>query len=40
MDRTERLYKIQSLLRQRKIVRAIEFQEALEVSRATFRRDL
>jgi len=40
MDRTERFYKIQSLLRQRKIVRAIEFQEALEVSRATFRRDL
>jgi predicted DNA-binding transcriptional regulator YafY len=40
MDRTERFYKIQGLLQQRKLVRTQEFLDELEVSRATFKRDL
>ncbi|MAF84137.1 MAG: transcriptional regulator [Chromatiales bacterium] len=40
MDRTERFYKIQRLLTQRRSVPRDAFIEALEVSRATFKRDL
>ncbi|HWJ04300.1 MAG TPA: WYL domain-containing protein [Steroidobacteraceae bacterium] len=40
MDRTERFYRIQALLRQRRLVRTQEFLEELEVSKATFKRDL
>lgn len=40
MDRTERFYKIQRLLNQRKAVPRDVFLEELEVSRATFKRDL
>ena len=40
MNRTERLYKIQTLLSGRKSVPITTFLEVLEVSRATFRRDL
>jgi len=40
MDRTERFYKIQSLLRQRGVVTMRDFCAALEVSRATVCRDL
>jgi len=40
MERTERFYRIQQLLRTRRFVRTQEFLEALEVSRATFKRDL
>lgn len=40
MDRTERFYKIQSLLRQRRFVTMRQLCEALEVSRATVCRDL
>lgn len=40
MDRTERFYKIQRLLNQRKAVPRDAFLEELEVSRATFKRDL
>lgn len=40
MNRTERLYKIQSLLTARKSVSIKSFLQILEVSRATFRRDL
>lgn len=40
MDRTERFYKIQRLLNQRRLVTREQFQEELEVSRATFKRDL
>ena len=40
MDRTERFYKIQRLLNQRKSVSRDAFLEELEVSRATFKRDL
>ncbi len=40
MDRTERFYKIQRLLTQRKVVSREVFIEELEVSRATFKRDL
>lgn len=40
MDRTERFYRIQTLLRQRRLVRTQEFLEELEVSKATFKRDL
>jgi predicted DNA-binding transcriptional regulator YafY len=40
MERTERFYKIQNLLRQRKLVSTQTFLEELEVSRATFKRDL
>jgi predicted DNA-binding transcriptional regulator YafY len=40
VERTERFYKIQRLLTQRKIVPRDVFLEELEVSRATFKRDL
>ena len=40
MDRTERFYKIQRLLNQRRVVSIETFLEELEVSRATFKRDL
>jgi predicted DNA-binding transcriptional regulator YafY len=40
MERTERFYRIQQLLRARRHVRTQEFLDALEVSRATFKRDL
>ncbi len=40
MDRTERLYRIDALLRERGVVPIGAFLEALEVSRATFKRDL
>ncbi len=40
MDRTERFYKIQRLLNQRKSVPRDAFLDELEVSRATFKRDL
>jgi len=40
VDRTERFYKIQRLLTQRRIVTRDRFIEELEVSRATFKRDL
>ena len=40
MDRTERFYKIQRLLNQRKSVPRDAFLQELEVSRATFKRDL
>ena len=40
MDRTERFYKIQRLLNQRKVVPRDAFISELEVSRATFKRDL
>ncbi len=40
MDRTERFYKIDQLLKERKVVSFAALQEALDVSRATLRRDL
>lgn len=40
LNRTERLYKIQKLLESRKLVHISDFLRTLEVSRATFRRDL
>lgn len=40
MDRTERLYKIDRMLNDRKVVPVQEFLEELEVSLATFKRDL
>ena len=40
MDRTERFYRIQKLLKARRFVATQEFLEELEVSRATFKRDL
>jgi len=40
MGRTERLYKIQRLLESGRPISAVEFLQKLEVSRATFRRDL
>lgn len=40
MNRTERFYKIQELLRQRRVVPRDLFLEVLEVSLATFKRDL
>jgi predicted DNA-binding transcriptional regulator YafY len=40
MDRTERFYKIQQLLRQRRVVPLADFLSGLEVSRATFKRDI
>jgi len=40
MDRTERLYKIDQLLRNRRVVPINEFLSELEISKATFRRDL
>lgn len=40
MDRTERFYKIDQLLQERKLATFEEIQEALGVSRATVKRDL
>ncbi len=40
VDRTERFYKIDHLLRERGMVTTREFMEELEVSLATFKRDL
>src|SRR5512136_1325979 len=40
MERTERFYKIQGMLRSRRLVRTQEFIDELEVSKATFKRDL
>jgi predicted DNA-binding transcriptional regulator YafY len=40
VGRTERLYKIQRLLESGRPISAVEFLQKLEVSRATFRRDL
>lgn len=40
MDRTERFYKIQKMLTEKQSVTAEQFMNALEISRATFRRDL
>ena len=40
MERLERFYRIQQLLRTRRLVRTQEFMDELEVSRATFKRDL
>jgi len=40
MERTERFYRIQQLLQNRRLVRKQEFLDALEVSPATFKRDL
>jgi predicted DNA-binding transcriptional regulator YafY len=40
MDRLERFYRIQSMLKNRRYVRTQEFMDELEVSRATFKRDL
>lgn len=40
MDRTERFYKIDKLLRQQQTTSFAELQTALEVSRATLKRDL
>lgn len=40
MDRTERLYRIDRMLNDRKVVSVQEFLQELEVSLATFKRDL
>jgi len=40
MERTDRFYRIQALLKSRKLVRTQEFLDELEVSKATFKRDL
>lgn len=40
MDRTERFYRIDQLLHERKIVHIETFLEELEISRATFKRDI
>ena len=40
MNRTERLYRIDDLLTQRKVVSVETFLDELEISRATFKRDL
>jgi len=40
MDRTERFYKIESLLNRRRVVTVAEFLQELGVSHATFKRDL
>jgi predicted DNA-binding transcriptional regulator YafY len=40
MDRLERLYRIHAMLRSRRLVGTRAFLEELEVSRATFKRDL
>jgi len=40
MDRTERFYRIQQLLRQNRTVPVRRFMEELEISLATFKRDL
>src|SRR4051812_41648617 len=40
MDRTERFYKIDKMLQSRKLVPIKDFLDALDVSLATFKRDL
>ena len=40
MDRTERFYKIDQMIHERKLVSFRDLQEALEISRATLKRDL
>ena len=40
MERTERFYKIQNLLRSRHFVSTQDFMAELGISRATFKRDL
>ena len=40
MDRTERFYRIDALLREREVVSIETFLDELEISRATFKRDL
>lgn len=40
MDHCERFYKIEQMLHDRKVVPLSAFLEALEISRATFKRDL
>src|SRR5688572_9340198 len=40
MDRLERLYRIHGLLRSRRFVSTQQFLDDLEISRATFKRDL
>jgi len=40
MERLERFYRIQQLLKSRRYVRTQEFLDELEISRATFKRDL
>jgi predicted DNA-binding transcriptional regulator YafY len=40
MDRTERFYKIDQMIHDRKLVPFVELLDALEVSRATLKRDL
>lgn len=40
MDRTERFYKIDQLISERKLITFAELQEALEVSPATLKRDI
>ncbi len=40
MNQTERIYRIEHMLRARTVVPAAAFLEALEISRATFKRDL
>ncbi len=40
MDRTERFYKIDQMIHDRRLVSFAELQDALEVSRATLKRDL
>ncbi|MCP4433774.1 MAG: WYL domain-containing protein [Gammaproteobacteria bacterium] len=40
MDRTERFYMIDQMLNKRRLVTRVQFLEALEISPATFKRDL
>lgn len=40
MNRTERFYQIDQLLRERRVVPLETFLKELEVSRATFKRDI
>ncbi|HNQ76889.1 MAG TPA: DeoR family transcriptional regulator, partial [Pseudothauera hydrothermalis] len=40
MNRTERFYRIDQMLAERRVVPLESFLEALEISRATFKRDL
>jgi predicted DNA-binding transcriptional regulator YafY len=40
MDRTERFYKIDQMIHDRRLVSFVDLMEALEVSRATLKRDL
>lgn len=40
MDRTERFYKIERMLRNREVVPIRDFLDELDVSEATFKRDI